>query len=144
MSFRSVMMSPNSQGYAVFLEEPKTGAAVVSVMTEKYVRMFLHPAMTYLYEKNNMKYPVTNANDLEGIVKAAHDMFIAQGYKDRTAHAIEVVDQLYDFNDKEKDFTKAIIEIKKRYNLHLGGTFLVPTYPEVVPFFGIPLPTSPI
>src|ERR1700680_1083438 len=87
---------------------------------------------------------VVSQPGIEKLARDTHDLFLKQGYRDRSPHLVEMVDFLYDYNDKETDFTKAIIEIRKRYNLHMSGTFLFPTYPEMIPSLLPPLPGFPM
>lgn len=149
MTIKSVVLSPNENGYAVFLEKKDTHEPVISVMTKRYILHVLATVNPYisaqLKEKGiPLEYKEPADKNPEKILDFTHSVFLAQGYVDRTPHVVEVVGSLYDYNDKETDFQKAILEIKSRYNLHLGGSFLVPPYPEQIPLMHLPLPTSPI
>lgn len=151
MSYKSVMINPQDTGYATFFNHPADGSSIVSVMSKSYIQNILHRMNPALGQQNGMQYSVTDPKDWEKIVKFAHDVFIKNGYKDRTPHIVEQVDQLYDYNEKESDMSKAILEIKKRYSLIGAGSMLVPPYPEKIggispplPFFLPPLPGSPI
>lgn len=149
MTIKSVVLSVNNNGYGVFLENKATHEPVISVMTKAYIERVLGTVNPFIAQQLQekgipIKYDPPKDNNPEKILEFTHSVFLAQGYVDRTPHLVEVVESLYDFNEKEPDFQKAIIEIKKRYNLHLGGSFLVPPYPETVPVIHMPLPTSPI
>jgi hypothetical protein len=161
MSVRTVTMGPNvDNGYAIFLEHPQDGSPVVNVMTKMYVQRILQTGNVMLAEQLKDKgikpYDPNEKRTLEQIVKFTHDCFIKMGYKDRTPRVVEGVDILYDFDDKKFQQTSnvqdCIKEIRKHYNLHGGGAFLFPAYPDLVPsgllppppLPFIPMPSSPI
>jgi hypothetical protein len=165
MAVRAVVLNPTGEnGYAVFFEHPKDGSAMVNVMTKNYIQRVLPLGNVMLTQQINMPpfnaglkdYDPNKVTTLESIVKYTHDCFIKMGYKDRTPRFIEQVDILYDFNEQiykeSNDVQKSIIEIKKRYNLHMAGGFLAPAYPDIIPntllpplpIPFIPLPSSPV
>jgi nitrogen fixation protein len=153
MTIKSITLSPSENGYAIFLEKKDTHEPVIAVMTKKYIVNVLGLANPFIAQQLQEKgvpiqYKAPADNNPEAILKFTHDVFILQGYVDRTPHLIEVAGVLNDFDEKkyaaDKDLQKAIIEVKNRYNIHMGGSFLVPPYPEQVPVFHLPLPASPI
>jgi hypothetical protein len=147
MAWNKVMMNManNDSGYAVFLEMPQTHKPVINVMTEKYVKNII-PFANAVYMKNmglGDYQPPADRNS-EKLITDLHQLFLTMGYTDRTPHGIEIADQLFDYNENEQNPDKKIIEVKKRYQLMMGGTLLVPPYPELLPMPFMPLPPSPI
>lgn len=155
MSYRSVMLTPTGDiGYAFFFENPQDGSAIVNVMTKNYVQRVL-PLGNIMFAQQ-LGIPEPKPEDyktLDQIVKFTHDVMIRRGYKDRTPHVVELVDTLYDFDERKyketNDVQTSLIQINKHYQLHAGGTFMVPSYPDLVPaglpiLPFMPLPTSPI
>jgi hypothetical protein len=149
MSVTTVVMNPQQElGYATFMEDPNSGASIVAVMTKRYCQRILATGNAMLLAnlkasgKDISGFELVTDGNPEKIVKLSHAIFMFMGYKDRKPHTVEMVDYLYDFNEdvfqRDGDAQKAIITLAKRYNLHLGGSTLVPWYPDA-----IPLPTLP-
>ena len=159
MSVRTVVLNPSGEtGYAIFLEHPKDGSAVINVMTKRYIQRVLPIGNLMLSQQLKIEpaYDPAAPTTIEKIVQYTHDCFIKMGYKDAQPHFVEQVDILYDFDEKKfaqsNDVQSSIIEIKKHYNLQAAGAFLTPSYPEVVagflpppPMFPfVPMPRSPV
>ena len=122
MTVTIVSINPQDVGYSIILND-KDGKQFIVVMTKKYVEKVVLPMLQKIM-------PNYESKGHEKDVKAMEKLLLANGYKERTPHIIEIVDALYDYkNDDDQTF----IEMKKRYNLHFGGTQLIPFYPEYIP-----------
>jgi predicted AlkP superfamily phosphohydrolase/phosphomutase len=135
MTVTVVSLNPQANGYAILLND-KEGKQFIVVLTKKYVEKVIVPMLQKLNPAYESKGPEQDVRSMEKLMKSV-------GYKDRTPHIIEIVDALYDYKENA-DEDRAYVEMKKRYNLHFGGTQLVPFYPEFIPSPLLPLLTSPI
>jgi hypothetical protein len=134
MTVTTVFLNPQETGYAIILNDTE-GRQFITVFTKKAVEKIIVPYLKQL----NPNY--TSNNNHEKDVKNMEKLMIQAGYKNRTPHLVEIVDALYDYKDSSDE---PIIEMKKRYNLHIGGTQLIPFYPEFIPNPFPPLLSSPI
>lgn len=147
MAWNKMVLSPitSENGWAVFLETPNDKQPVVNVMTERYIKHII-PLANYTL-MNNMEMgqyvPPADLNP-DKLIDTLHTLLIRAGYGDRTPRGIETATQFFDYDEKQTDPAKCIIEVKKRYQLLFGGTLLVPPYPEMFPTPFLPLPPSPI
>jgi hypothetical protein len=142
MSVRELTLSPAGQkGWGVFLTKPDDKSGKIYVFTQDYVKYVLIRQNLEMAKTLGLDYEAQPGNYLH-IVSWTHAVYLAQGWQSREPHMVELVDDFYDFKTNETEVTKAIVDVKKRYNI-IFGSLLDPPYPELIPVLRLPLPTSP-
>jgi hypothetical protein len=142
MSVRELTLSPAGQkGFGMFLTRPDDKSARIYAFTQDYVKYVLIRQNMEMATKLQLDYQPQTSNQLH-TVSWTHAVYLAQGWESREPHMVEVVDDFYDFKSNETELSRAVVDIKKRFNI-VFGSLLDPPYPELLPVFRLPLPTSP-
>jgi hypothetical protein len=143
MTIRELTLSPAGQkGFGMFLTKPNDKSSMVYVFTVDYVKHILTRQNMQIAQQYGLNYTPSPDGNPTQPVTWIHAVYLAQGWESKEPHMVELVDDFYDFKTNETDFSKAVLNIKKRYNV-MFGAILDPPYPELVPVLRLPLPTSP-